>query len=1115
VRFLHSKKLTALRVLPALVILLALLVTSLNNNVLAESGSSTSYILDYARFTNDSDQKTSANYALLDSISDISVEGNSSNYQLRNIYADITNSTTPAVCGNGVIETGESCEGSNFQGFSCNSYGYQLGSLQCVNCQIVTDQCFNPNNSGGGGGGNFSCGNGIREAGEQCDDGNNNNGDGCSTGCRIEYAVCGNGITDLGEECDDGNVNTGDGCTPMCILEVDIDEQPKEEPEKQLPELVFNPYFDPELEYPNLDINIGIELQAPLEKEETNISAIRPSASTAYDYHFDRSNTNNTVNTERITILDETVFITTSAPANKLYELVIFDKNKNPVVRQGVQSSPEGIVMVEAIPFLKYENYQVQLINDKHEIFKEWPITIEDRKYRMHDTLMVGKEINHEYIELGNFQKTESIMGIGKPGTTYFSYIQKLKKKEGQVTSIQFIKTKADENGVYVINPPTNLDYGTYIMHIVQVYKDGKVSRNKRFIFNIENKTQNHTSIWVIISICLITLIGRYKLKKRKYKSKKKTIKAILSLIALASLSSYILPAQAVSTTPNVFIYEGKLLNSSGTPIISTQNFRLSLWSTDDKVAGDIDGTGNINVLAPSYSGWFETHTVTPNTDGTFFLELGSITPLPDMDFSIHKHLMVEVKTAGLPNTSYELMDPTGDAGVDGDDRQTIGSTPYTNNADFLDNAEIGNTFGDLVTLDIGDVWNISTIPGGTYKDTFTLDTDNTTVPGDSIELIFGNTLAESLSFDISNDWFELSNDLNLNKNEIKDFAIDNLAIAPIAPVTGQIYHNTSNGNTYIWNGIIWEDITESTSPDMEDVYINDANKEMDILDVRGITFNMNTVGDYLIDLQNTGDLVIADNGTNFAVFTDDGNFGIGNTMPSSVFHADSNDVNTEAIITLENTAGDFQVFRTDSTPETAIIASIGDLAIDSNNGTAYIKNTGIGTNSGWIQFAGTKEKQIIFQTEYKNATIEDDGSNNKGLLHARFIDNGGTSKHNYYEWTSRKANMQDIDIVISYILPEDFISFTSTPLSVLYQTSDGVVTTNKLDLNIYDSTGSAVTLTGGSNLANATWTNKNITFTGTPVFTAGDTITLAIKLSTTNAGYAKVSDVILNYNGT
>ncbi len=69
------------------------------------------------------------------------------------------------------------------------------------------------------------CGNGNVDfnMGEECDDGNTQNGDGCSATCAIEAApTCGNGALDLaqGEECDDGGNQNGDGCSASCQLEV-------------------------------------------------------------------------------------------------------------------------------------------------------------------------------------------------------------------------------------------------------------------------------------------------------------------------------------------------------------------------------------------------------------------------------------------------------------------------------------------------------------------------------------------------------------------------------------------------------------------------------------------------------------------------------------------------------------------------------------------------------------------------------------------------------------------------------------------------------------------------------------------------------------------------------
>ena len=54
---------------------------------------------------------------------------------------------------------------------------------------------------------------------------------------------------------------------------------------------------------------------------------------------------------------------------------------------------------------------------------------------------------------------------------------------------------------------------------------------------------------------------------------------------------------------------------------------------------------------------------------------------------------------------------------------------------------------------------------------------------------------------------------LDLTKNQILNVALQNLAAAPSAPVTGQIYYNTVDASIYFWDGTKWVgisgDITE------------------------------------------------------------------------------------------------------------------------------------------------------------------------------------------------------------------------------------------------------------------------------------------------------------------
>jgi len=74
------------------------------------------------------------------------------------------------------------------------------------------------------------CGNNVIEAGEQCDDGNIDDGDGCSSACQTEQQqpACGNGIIEAGEQCDDG-ANNGqplDSCSSDCQQQQPVCDQP-------------------------------------------------------------------------------------------------------------------------------------------------------------------------------------------------------------------------------------------------------------------------------------------------------------------------------------------------------------------------------------------------------------------------------------------------------------------------------------------------------------------------------------------------------------------------------------------------------------------------------------------------------------------------------------------------------------------------------------------------------------------------------------------------------------------------------------------------------------------------------------------------------------------------
>ncbi|MCR9165371.1 MAG: CAP domain-containing protein [Nannocystaceae bacterium] len=59
------------------------------------------------------------------------------------------------------------------------------------------------------------CGDGVVQAGEQCDDGDESNTNACTNAC--QHATCGDGFNGPGEQCDDGDDDDDDTCSNDCI----------------------------------------------------------------------------------------------------------------------------------------------------------------------------------------------------------------------------------------------------------------------------------------------------------------------------------------------------------------------------------------------------------------------------------------------------------------------------------------------------------------------------------------------------------------------------------------------------------------------------------------------------------------------------------------------------------------------------------------------------------------------------------------------------------------------------------------------------------------------------------------------------------------------------------
>ncbi|HOE82652.1 MAG TPA: hypothetical protein PK329_06805, partial [Myxococcota bacterium] len=148
--------------------------------------------------------------------------------------------TGTGVCGDGILDGGEQCDGTNLNGHTCVTLGFGGGELGCSSlCRFDTSGCTAPP---------ADCGNGKIDGYEQCD-GSNFNGHTCKThgfgggelsctsACRFDMSACtapppncGNGEIDRGEQCDGANLNEKTcetlgfdggtlGCTAACLFD--------------------------------------------------------------------------------------------------------------------------------------------------------------------------------------------------------------------------------------------------------------------------------------------------------------------------------------------------------------------------------------------------------------------------------------------------------------------------------------------------------------------------------------------------------------------------------------------------------------------------------------------------------------------------------------------------------------------------------------------------------------------------------------------------------------------------------------------------------------------------------------------------------------------------------
>lgn len=410
-------------------------------------------------------------------------------------------------CGNGVKESGELCDGSDFGTLTCSSYGFDTGTLSCNStCSVVDFSACYDTTSGGGGSSSSPEGNTHWPVNDEEED-------------QTEEETTNNQTDETVD-----NTQTEENVLPE--EEATEEEQQQEENqqeqeyEHQQPDwIILEPQEKQEnknnnktqpqkaTEEENQEHNVAPELtpeQEQAQEEGTKLKCFDP-----YEFHLEVFDQLTEINS-----LDQTPLLAGELAKNQEYEMDIYDQHRKIIEQAIIKTNQDGYFVYETKTQLDIGRYQYVFYNENDQIVRRYLINVEQETEK------------DQVIDLGLIEKWPFENELSVPQKRMFIYIV---NTDGLV--VEVIKQKADQHGLVQIELPKNLQAGKYTMYLINLTDAGrekyKIEKDKTYLFEINDnywhavaEEENGYHIFTVLFFAWLLLFGLvYRLTNNKNKN--------------------------------------------------------------------------------------------------------------------------------------------------------------------------------------------------------------------------------------------------------------------------------------------------------------------------------------------------------------------------------------------------------------------------------------------------------------------------------------------------------------------------------------------------------------------------------------------------------------------